>query len=416
MKLAILTIGDEICIGQIENTNAGWIARECAAVGLRIVAHSAVGDHDEHILTEFDRLLAMADVLLVTGGLGPTHDDRTKDCLLRYFEDRLVLHEESLRLLTEKFEQRGYEITERQRAQAMLPAKCEALVNPYGTAPGMLFRRQDGKLLVSMPGVPVEMKYLMREYVLPLLERESSADPVMMYRTLRTTGIPEGTLADRIGDLPPLLEGQSLAFLPSWHGVRLRISVSATDRAAGSAVVKRIEERLRARVGRYIYGEDDDSLASVVGELLRRCKQTLAVAESCTGGLLGKLLTDIAGSSDYFMGGVLVYSNEAKVKQLHVSPATLRDHGAVSEATARELAANVRREFTTDYGIGITGVAGPGGGSAAKPVGTIWIGLASAEGVEARKFLFAQDRGINRERAAAAALAMLYRQLTRGQD
>jgi nicotinamide-nucleotide amidase len=457
MTIAILTIGDEICLGQIVNTNAAWMADVCAREGWRVVAHSVVGDEQAQMITEFDRLLGIADVVLVTGGLGPTHDDRTKAALVEYLSDSLVLHEPTLEHLTSMFRKRGRTMTERNAAQAHLPAKCNVLQNDNGTAAGMWFRltsadlagKHTGKILISMPGVPQEMKHIIEDRVIPRLREQSVNDAVMCYTTLLTTGIAESMLADMIGDMNEFLEGHELAFLPSSGGVRLRITATAANRIEADAALARIEAVIRSRAGKYIYGKDNDGYNEIVGKMLIAQGLTVAVAESCTGGMLGAALTAMRGSSAYFLGGVQCYSNEAKVQFVGVREETIVTHGAVSAETARELARGIRTRFGADIGIAITGVAGPDGGTVEKPVGTVWIGIAiaiadgmqpatgitatgitatgitatgitatgitatgiTATGIttdDAHRYSFGNDRTANRERAVSTALQLIY--------
>lgn len=411
MTISILTIGDEICIGQIVNTNAAWLGEQCSMHGWRVVAHSVVGDTLQAIVAEIDRLLGISDVLLVTGGLGPTHDDVTKDALAVYFNDTLELNPVAFEHLRAMLTRRGREVTDRQMSQAILPTRCQVLLNEKGTAPGMQFVRDDGKLIFSMPGVPYEMKHLSEKYIFPLLERRGD-ERAVVFRTLQTAGIIESALADLVGDPQEFLEGQELAFLPSTSGIRLRISVTASTKAEAEAVLRRIEAEMYRRVGKYIYGADNDTLASVVGQMLKQRGATLAVAESCTGGLLGAALTDIPGSSAWFPGGIQVYSNEAKHRFLDVPEEVLRTVGAVSKETAELLASNVRTAFGATFGMGITGIAGPDGGTPEKPVGTVWISMADEHGVEAVKFIFGGDRRVNRELSVTNALWMMYRKLS----
>lgn len=413
MTVGILTIGDEICIGQIINTNAAWLATQCSVRGWRVVAHAVVGDTLSAIIAEIDRLLGMADVLLMTGGLGPTHDDLTKDALAVYFDDRLELNPTAYEHLRDMLVRRGREVTERQTSQAILPTRCRPLLNERGTAPGMQFER-DGRLIFSMPGVPYEMQHLFDKYVLPALEERGGGQTVL-FRTLHTAGIIESSLADLVGDPQEFLEGQELAFLPSTTGIRLRIGVTASTTAEAAQILHRIETHLYDRAGRYIYGTEDDTLASVVGRMLKERSATIAVAESCTGGLLGAALTDVPGSSAWFPGGIQVYSNEAKHRFLHVPEDILNTVGAVSRETAELLAVNIRTAFGADIGVGITGIAGPDGGTPEKPVGTVWISLADANGVQAVKHIFGGDRRVNRELSVTNALWMVYRKL-RGDD
>ena len=411
LSLSILTIGDEICIGQIVNTNAAWIADQCTRIGCKISIHSTIGDDIRIIQNELERLLSASDAVIITGGLGPTHDDLTKDALCEYFDDILIFHQPTFDYLTSIYARRGQSVSERNATQAMLPSKATILSNSRGTASGMWFE-ESGKIVVSLPGVPREMKGLMEEHVLSRLSKwADETDEVQLYKTLLTTGITEANLADLIGEPQEFLEDSSLAFLPSYQGVRLRIGVQASSKQDATDELERIENYIREKVNRYIFGENDQTLASVVAGLLIEKKRTVSVAESCTGGMLGAALTDIAGSSAYFEGGVQVYSYTAKQNILNVSPETLAKYGAVSKETVEEMAINVRLKFGTSYGISISGIAGPGGGLPEKPVGTVWIGLADESKVTAKKFVFGNERTINRERSVGSALEMIYRAL-----
>ncbi len=411
-NISLLTIGDEILIGQIINSNAAWIANECSKLGAGVVAHSSIGDNENELIDELERLKKKSDFIIISGGLGPTHDDVTKPTLTKYFNDKLELDKGTLNYLKEFFAKKNVELSERNRTQAYLPSKCKALPNKVGTAPGMLFD-ESGKTFVALPGVPTEMKYIMTNSVLPVLKNKiaESAEKVAMYKTLKTSGIVEAKLADLIGDPKGIAGDATIAFLPSYQGVRIRIGVVEKDFDKGAEKIKSIESKLKELVGDYIYGTENESLTSKIGETLKDRKETIALAESCTGGLLGADLTSISGSSTYFAGGAIVYSNEIKNKILGVKEQTLIDNGAVSEQTAKELATNVREKFGTDYGVGITGIAGPTGGTADKPVGTVWISLADAEKVAAKKFVFGEDRTMNRERSVGAALNMVLKRL-----
>lgn len=408
MNAAICAIGDELLIGQVINSNAAWIAAECTSIGMTIVSQSVVGDEPTVLKAELDRLRSMADVILLTGGLGPTHDDITKDVLVDYFSDVLIEHEPTLEQLHLMMQRRGRELTPRNATQALVPATCTVLTNPIGTAPGMLFER-DGIVVVSMPGVPDEMKSMMKDHVLPFLaERQNaSGDAMTSYRTLLTTGIPEAYLADRLGEPSSFLNGASLAYLPNYHGVRLRIGVRSTSADERRNELDRIAAYIYDRAGANIYGEGDTTLAKIVGLLLQERRENVSVAESCTGGLLGAAFTDIPGSSVWFEGGVISYANDVKVRELDVKQSDLDTVGAVSEEVARQMCEGIRSSFGTTYGIGITGVAGPDGGSEDKPVGTVWIGVAGPAETIVRRFGFGENRRMNRERSVATALAML---------
>lgn len=411
LTISVFTVGDEICIGQIVNTNAAWIARQCAMSGWKVLRHSAVGDAHEEIIDELQRLAQSSDVVIITGGLGATHDDRTKYALAEYLQDTIELHQPTLDHLQEILRQRGRELTDRNATQALLPTRCEALQNDVGLAPGLWCSKSIGVrevVLIALPGVPREMQHLMENHVLPRLQTRFSKGEIMVYHSLRTAGIPESSLADQLGDVEEFLEGQELAFLPSSSGVTLRISVQAENRAKAAEIIARIEAVIRRRAGRYIYTTGDEPLEYVVGQLLRERGKTVAIAESCTGGMLGAALTAMSGSSAYFSGGVQCYSNEAKQQLLGVSPDTIGHYGAVSRQTADELARNIRTMFDADFGVSITGIAGPTGGSPEKPVGTVWIGLATAQSVQVHHYTFGNDRTLNRERSVAAALVLLY--------
>jgi nicotinamide-nucleotide amidase len=411
-NLSILTVGDEICIGQIINTNAAWIAKKCSQIGFRIICHSSVRDDMDLMLSELNRLTKISDIVIVTGGLGPTHDDITKPVLAKFFNDRLEHNEEAMVFVKRFFEVREREMSERNKKQAEIPTKAVPLENKNGTAPGMRFDDK-GIHLFSLPGVPSEMKQIMQDSVIPFLKNKlmNDKDEVEVYKTLLTTGIHESTLADLIGEPEEFLNGGSLAFLPSYQGVRLRLGIVADNLQLAQEKLKKLEDHLYKKAGNYIFGENEATLASVVGDIMRSRGENVSVAESCTAGMLAAAFTDISGSSAYFEGGMLVYSNEAKMKILGVSKETLEKHGAVCEETAIEMASNVRQKLGTTYGIGITGIAGPTGGTPEKPVGTVWIGFADQNSAFAHRYVFGSDRGVNRERSVGTALAMLYKHL-----
>ena len=412
LNLSILTIGDEICIGQIINTNAAWIAKKCSQIGYKVICHSSVRDDMDLMLSELDRLTKMSDIIIVTGGLGPTHDDITKPTLAKFFNDIIEHNEEAMEYVNRFFEVREREVSERNRMQAEIPIKAIPLENKNGTAPGMRFD-ENGIHLFSLPGVPSEMKQLMSDFVIPFLKEKllNTKESVEVYKTILTTGIPESHLADIIGEPDSFMNDGTLAFLPSYQGVRLRIGVCLDNIQKAHSMLEKLERHLYKKAGEFIFGENEDTLASVVGNILISKGETVSVAESCTSGMLGAAFTDFPGSSAFFEGGMMVYSNEAKMNMLGVNKKTLQDHGAVSEETALEMANNIRQKLGTTYGIGITGIAGPTGGTADKPVGTVWISLAYREGAIAQRYVFGSDREVNRERSVGTALAMLYKHL-----
>lgn len=410
MNIAILTIGDEICIGQIINTNASWLGHACTEIGAQVLRHSTIGDSTEALLKELKGLSQEVDCIIMSGGLGPTHDDKTKETLVTYFNDELLLDETTLNNLKARARLRGLPLNQRNMDQALLPSQCTILANPRGTAPGMLFEKDD-VIYVSLPGVPSELKGIMNEHVLPLLrsriERESGKKP--FFHTILTKGIPESALADLIGEPEYFLrENESLAFLPSYQGVRLRIGIMHQDKSEAEMRLKEIQQLLCDKVGTYVFGFGNDSLLSVTTGLLKQQGKTISVVESCTSGLLGAAFTQESGSSSYFMGGFLTYSNALKNQLVGVSNSSLDQYGAVSKEVAEEMAKGGRTVLNTDFCISITGIAGPDGGSEEKPVGTVWIAIADAKQVIAKRFSFGGDRAINRERSVAQAIGMLY--------
>jgi len=412
MNVAILTIGDEICIGQVVNTNAAWIAAELTRIGARVSFHSIVGDDKNDMLIELKRLEESCDVIITTGGLGPTHDDITKIVLREYFNDTLVFSDAVYENIKVLFSRRGIEVTPRNRDQALVPSKSTVLRNSIGTAPG-IFYEKGNTWYFSLPGVPSEMKFIMKDSIIKMIEQRivESADEIVLYRNIQTTGIPESMLADLIGDPAEFLGKGSLAFLPSYQGVRLRIGFSAKDKNSIIRELDRIESIIVERADKYIYHIGDEKLPEIIGRKLKERKLTVSVAESCTGGMLGAAFTDNPGSSEYFQGGMIVYSNKAKIENLGVKKDTLDQYGAVSEETCREMAENVRKRFGTDFGISITGIAGPDGGTKEKPVGTVWIGIADSASTSAYKNMISTDRAVNRERSVGAALNLLLRKL-----
>lgn len=410
LNVSILTIGDEILIGQIVNTNASWIAQRCIEVGASIKEHCAVGDNEKDILQTLDRLMHFSNIVIITGGLGPTIDDLTKPVLTKYFDDELYFSEEVFEWIKEYYSLRGItEVSERNKYLAFIPRKCKPLKNAIGTAPGMLFEINQ-KTVFSLPGVPKEMKYLMQEYVLPYIKQKiiNNNLPTHLFRVIQTCGIAESVLADKLVGIEKISNEVSIAFLPSYKGVRLRVESKGKKLDEVEKNIQKVLDFIYSRIGKYIFGEGEVTLAQVVGKILKERKETIAVAESCTGGLLGGEFTNIPGSSDYFLGGIIAYSNEIKESILGVKKETLLKFGAVSQETAIQMAENVRKLFNSTYGISITGIAGPTGGTKEKPVGTVWIALATPEKIISKEHLFGAERQINRERSVSAALTMLY--------
>ena len=402
----LLTIGDEILYGQIVDTNSQWMSLALDKVGIKVIRKTTVGDREGEILTSFAEAEKRADIVLITGGLGPTSDDITKPCLAKYFNCELKIHDEALAEVTEFFTSRGREITEINRQQAALPSCCTKITNPIGTAPGMWFER-DGKVFMAMPGVPHEMKRMMQEQVIPKL-LQTYKMPTIIHKVIRTVGIGESFLSEKISAWEKSLPSHiRLAYLPGLGDVKLRLTGFGDSDVKLQAEIDDLSEKLIPLAGEYIYGYGEESLEVVVGKILRAKKLTLSVAESCTGGYLSHLITSVPGSSDYFLGSMIPYAYEIKMRQLGVKPETLEKYGAVSEPTINEMANIVRAKFNTDIGVATSGIAGPGGATPDKPVGTVWIAYSDKYHTVTKKLQLSKDRMINIKLASALVLNLI---------
>ncbi len=414
MRAELITIGDELLIGEVVNTNAAFIGRELGSVGIPLLRETTVGDDAKAIRVEFRRAWKSADVVIVTGGLGPTHDDISKAAVAKFFRAQMALHKPTLAAVRERFRVLGYNhMPEANVGQAMVPEGFRPLKNERGTAPGLL-RHEGGKTFVILPGVPSEMESILQSGVIPFLRKTYQKKlEIIRHRSLLTAGIGESSLAEKIGDAAKFLRARTtLAFLPRATGVLLRVTTHAKSRAGAELELARVERIIRDRAGRYILGSEDEPMQAIVVKLLRGCGKTLATAESCTGGLLSAMITNIPGASAVYPGSIVAYDNRIKESELGVKQATIRRFGAVSEETAREMAEGALARMGTDFAIGISGVAGPGGGSKEKPVGTIWVALAERAAPTITRELHADfGRSANRERAAQAGLEMLRKRL-----
>ncbi len=392
--------------GQILDTNSQWMSVALSNAGIKVIHKTTVGDQDEDILRAFAEAEKRADILLITGGLGPTSDDLTKPCLVKYFGCELKIHEEALAEVTEFFRSRGRELTEVNRQQAALPECCEKITNKIGTAPGMWFER-NGKVFVSMPGVPHEMKLMMSDLIIPKL-KQTFKTPKILHKVIRTIGLGESFLAERISNweksLPPHIK---LAYLPGLGEVRLRLTGIGNSLETLQDETESLTRELNTLIGEYIYGYGDEQLEAAVGKMLLDKGLTLSIAESCTGGYLSHLVTSIPGSSIYFQGSMIPYSYEIKIAELGVKPETLNQFGAVSEETIREMANLIRLKFNTDIGIATSGIAGPGGATPEKPVGTVWIACADKDRLVSKKLQLSKDRILNIRYASMAALNLV---------
>ncbi len=410
MVAEIIAIGDELLIGQIVNTNAAWLGGQLSGIGVQVKFMTTVGDEHEHIRTCLEVASKRAGMIIATGGLGPTHDDITKKVVADFFEaGPMQLDQKVLAHMRDLFQRRNIHMTRNNEAQALVPLRAKVLWNEMGTAPGLLFEK-DGKYCAVLPGIPAEMKNIMRASLLPFL-RERAGGTIIRHRMLKTYGIAESTLAEKLAPIAEIEQYGKLASLPGYHGVNLRVSVMGSSAEEVQRRLTAAAEIILARAGKYVYGFDEETIEEVIGRKLRERRETLAVAESCTGGLIANRLTNIPGSSDYFMRGYVTYSNEAKIELLGVPLASITQYGAVSEACAKAMAEGARMKSGTTYGLATTGIAGPSGGTPDKPVGLVWVALATPENVITRHIIFTNDRMINKERFSQLALGMLYQAL-----
>lgn len=402
MNAIIITIGDEILMGQILDTNSQYIARRLTEIGVEVIEELSIPDKRDEIYDSVDYAMQEADLILVTGGLGPTKDDVTKKVLAEYFGSRLVFNPQAMEWLEELLRNRNLPMNENNKSQAYLPDNCRILRNFKGTASGMWFER-GWKSLISMPGVPFEMEHLMDKYVIPDLKARYP-HLQLEYRMLKVYDVPESQLAQHLENWEDALkDGLKLAYLPSPGMVRLRVT------AKGEAVKHLDEtyESLKKELAGMRYTEGEDALEKQFGQILRKKGVTVATAESCTGGEIARMITSVPGSSAYYKGSVVSYANEVKINVLGVNAGDIEREGAVSETVVLQMAEGVRKLMGTDYAVSTSGVAGPDGGTADKPVGTVWIGVATPQGSFAKKFVFSFTRERNIAKAAAKALELL---------
>ncbi|MFN0257228.1 competence/damage-inducible protein A [Pedobacter ureilyticus] len=410
MLAEIITIGDEILIGQIVDTNSAWMGVELNKIGVKVKQITSISDEAEHIISALEEAQKRADIILITGGLGPTKDDVTKITLSKYFNMPLKLDEATLAHVKQFFEKLNRPMIEANVKQAEVPDGCTVIMNKNGTAPCMWFEHH-GKIIVSMPGVPFEMKYLMTDEIIPRIQQRFQM-PFIVHQNILTAGLGESFLAEQIADIEEALPSHiKLAYLPKLGQVRLRLSATGDNEVALLAEVAFHTNRIVERVDKYVVLTEDLPFEKAILNLMSKHGLTLSLAESCTGGYLSHLFTQHPGSSAVFQGGGVTYSNALKQSVLGVKEETLAKFGAVSEQTASEMALGALVNFNTDYAIAITGIAGPDGGSEQKPVGTVWIAVASKNGVKAKLYQFASQRLQNIERSAMAAMMMLFLQL-----
>ncbi len=410
MFAEIISIGDELLIGQVVNTNASWMAEQLSAAGISIKQISAIADNSEEIKASLKAAQKRSEVILITGGLGPTKDDITKTTLCDFFQGQLVFDQKVYDHIKNLFKDRGIIMNKYNTNQAFIPDNCKVIPNQNGTAPGMWFE-QNQKIVISMPGVPFEMKAMMSDFIIPELNKLFQSEKIF-FKTVYTQGIPESMLASKIEPWESALPANvKLAYLPQPGMVRLRLTASGKNETLARAIIDKEISKLKKIIPNEIFGYNDDTLEIVIGKLLKQKKLTLSTAESCTGGYIAHLITSVAGSSNYFKGSTVAYANEIKENVLGVENNSLIEFGAVSEQVVLEMAEGVRKLFNTDFSIATSGIAGPDGGTEDKPVGTTWIAISSASKSFALKFNLGDHRQRNIRRTALTALNLLRKEL-----
>ena len=408
VNVEIITIGDELLIGQVIDTNSAWIAQELNKIGFDIQYKSTVGDKEDDILNAFEKAFSRVSVILVTGGIGPTKDDITKKILCKYFDSKLIFDKEVLKNIENLFNRSGRKINELTYNQAYVPNKCTVIQNIAGTAPCTWFEK-NGKILVSMPGVPFEMKSLMTNEVISRLQKFFNQTDAIQHQTFQVDHYSESALAMYLSDFETQLpENLKLAYLPAAGIIRLRITGKHVSESFLSSQMAEQKSKLLKLLGNNVFSVEDMPIEILIKDFFEKRNLTLSVAESCTGGNIAHQLTTIPGSSVYFKGGVVSYANEAKENILHVNPLDIEQHGSVSQQIVEQMVKSVQNLFNTDCSIATSGIAGPGGGTEEKPVGTVWIAVCYKEKIKSEKFLFGQNRENNIQRTTNTALTMLY--------
>ena len=411
MVAEIISVGTELLLGQIVDTNAAYLAMQMANLGIDVYRKTVVGDNLDRATTAIAEALERADIVLLTGGLGPTEDDITRDAIAKVINEPLIEHAEIAEQLRQRMARRRGHYGMSTLRQALLPASAQPIPNPVGTAPGILVER-NGKLIIAMPGVPTEMKAMFEEHVRTILQKHTAnMEAIIVSRVLRCIGIGESALTERIGDLIAAQVNPTIASLVTQGEVWLRLTAKAQSEDDARKIIAPVERAIRERVGEYIFGVDDESMERIVGDLLRERGWTIAIAESCTGGLIADTLTNVPGSSAYVKGAVVAYTDAVKHNVLGVSDEILSQYGAVSEPCACAMAEGVRRLLDTDIGLSVTGIAGPTGGTPTTPVGTVFIALADDASTICEHHLFGGGRRAIKERACKTALNLIRKRL-----
>ena len=410
MKAAIITIGDELLIGQTIDTNSAWMGAELSKAGFDVYRMISIHDRREDIINTLHEAAGKTDVVLITGGLGPTSDDITKQTLCEFFKTHLVTNVEILRMIEGMMSRRNFPMNENNRRQAEVPESCRVLKNATGTAPGMWFEK-DGTIFISMPGVPYEMKHIMTEHVLPELSKRFTSQ-IIIHRNIMTYGTFEAKLAEMLtGFEAGLPENIKFAYLPASGVIKLRLTGTGTEHESVSNLINDQVNKLYKIIPEFIYGENEESLEMVIGKLLKAKNNTVCTAESCTGGEIAHMLTSVPGSSAYYKGSVVAYANSIKSQLLGVQEDIIEKNGAVNENVVQEMAIGARDLLKTDYAVATSGIAGPDGGTEVKPVGTVWIAVASEKEIVSEKRVFGNERITNIKRFSLAALNLLRKQI-----
>ncbi|OGF51495.1 MAG: competence/damage-inducible protein A [Candidatus Firestonebacteria bacterium GWA2_43_8] len=410
MNAEIITVGTELLLGQIVDTNFAYIAKRLAEAGINLYFKTSVGDNEKRMSEILKLALSRSDAVIITGGLGPTVDDVTRAALVKTLNLKLVLNEHVLKNIQSFFDSRKIKMSQNNVSQALVPNGATVIENKNGTAPGLLIP-YNGKYVIIMPGVPREMKPMMTETVVPFLKAHFKTEGIIKSRVLKTFGLGESRVDEMIGDLFRSSTNPTIALLASHSEVKVRLTARAKDDAEAEVLISELETKIRERLDDNIFGVNDETMEKNVGMLMTMQNLTLATAESCTGGLIADRITDVAGASKYFMRGVISYSNQSKIDTLDVKKITLDMYGAVSKQVAEEMAEGVRKVAGTDIGLGITGIAGPTGGTEQKPVGLVYIALSTDKETISRECRFSGERVLIKERAAQTALDMLRRHL-----
>tara|TARA_Y100001934_G_scaffold55402_1_gene68371 strand:+ start:1801 stop:3051 length:1251 start_codon:yes stop_codon:yes gene_type:complete len=402
----VITIGDEILYGHILDTNAKWLSEQLDKLGVKINKRSTISDNHFQITNTIDKSISENDIIIFTGGLGPTNDDITKKTLNKYFKGNLVRDEITYRQIKKIFKRRNFDLTKKNKDQALVPDNCQVLHNIHGTAPGLAFSIKK-KLVISLPGVPFEMKSLFNEKCIDLIRVKYNL-PIVYHRIIKTVGIGESWLSDLIGKWEKNLDNSlSLAYLPSIGRVKLRLTGKGKNLKKIKLIIQKQEKKLLKIIEKYIYGYDNDELESQVGILLNDQNKTIAISESCSGGYASHMITSIPGSSKYFLGSIIAYNNSIKENILGIDKKIIRDKGAVSKEVVEEMAKNIRIKFKSSIGLSVSGIAGPSGGSTKKPVGTVWIGLSDDKKTYSKKFQLTERRDVNIILSSICILNML---------